>query len=174
MTWQQAPPALRTLARWTTYVLVVGYTVSVAFAYHTTRLVPSGAASRYRGTDPALAQSARVPLQFPKPIGEMLLSTHTHLLTMALIFAVTGACFALCRWPKDERWKRFLIAEPFAAILVSFGAMWLMRFVDARFSYLLFASSTLMAATFYLQAGVVLWELRGSERARGEGPVNPA
>jgi hypothetical protein len=52
-----------------------------------------------------------------------------------------------------------LIVEPFVALLVSFSAMWLMRYVDARFAWLLAASSALMAVTFYVQSFFVLREL---------------
>jgi len=52
-----------------------------------------------------------------------------------------------------------LIVEPFVALLVSFSAMWLMRYVDARFSWLLAASSAIMAATFYVQSFFILREL---------------
>jgi hypothetical protein len=97
-------------------------------------------------------------MQFPKSFSEMLTTTHTHVLSMAAIFAVTGACLALCRRP-GERVRRFLIAEPFVAILVSFSAMWLMRYLDARFSWLLVASSSAMAATFYVQAFLILREV---------------
>lgn len=164
LTWARVPAPLRTVARWVTIVQAVGYTVSLLFVFHTTRMTPAGAAARYRGTDPLLTQGA---MQFPKPLGEMLLSTHTHLLSMAVIFALSGAAFALCRWPRSERWKRFLIAEPFATILVSLAAIWLMRYVDARFSWLLMASSTVMAATFYLQTVVILRDLHQAERAGG-------
>ena len=51
------------------------------------------------------------------------------------------------------------------ALLVSFSAMWLMRYVDGRFSWLLGLSSGLMAATFYAQAFFVLRELAVLRRA---------
>jgi len=54
---------------------------------------------------------------------------------------------------------RVLIVEPFVALLLSFMAMWLMRYVDARFSWLLALSSTIMAATFYLQSFFIVREL---------------
>jgi hypothetical protein len=161
-TWATLPPAVRTLARWLTIVQVVGYSVSLLFVYHTTRMVPAGAAARYRGTDAAAADAA---MQFPKSFAEMLTTTHTHVLSMAAIFALSGACLALCRRPA-ERVRRFLIAEPFVAILVSFSAMWLMRYVDARFSWLLVASSSLMAVTFYVQAFLILRELAAPVEAR--------
>ncbi len=91
----------------------------------------------------------------------MLNITHTHLLGMLVIFVLSGAALALCERP-SERWRRLLIIEPFAALLVSFSAMWLMRYVDPRFSWLLMLSSGIMAITFYVQSFWVLRELLGA------------
>ena len=153
--WRSVPAPLRTLARWVTIVQVVGYTTSLVFVWHTTGLVPPGVATRYRGADPLASEGA---MQFPKSFAEMLTITHTHLLSMAVIFLLTGLGVALCERP-SERWKRWLIAEPFVALLVSFSAMWLMRYVDARFSWLLEASSAVLAVTFYVQSYLILREL---------------
>ena len=163
VTWDTMPRALRTVARWLTIVQAVGYTVSLIFVYRTTGLTPAGAATRYRGGDPAAAESA---MQFPKSFAEMLTTTHTHVLSMAVIFAFTGVCLALCRRPA-ERVRRFLVAEPFVAILVSFSAIWLMRYVDPRFSWLLVASSSVMAVTFYIQVCLILRELTRADRRAG-------
>ena len=160
-TWRSMPAPLRTLARWVTIVQLVGYTTSLVFVWHTTRLVPPGVESRYRGADPEASQGA---MQFPKSFGEMLTITHTHLLSMVLIFVITGIGVALCE-RVGERWKRWLISEPFVALLVSFSAMWLMRYVDPRFSWLLEASSAVLAVTFYVQSYLILREVRRA----GEG-----
>jgi hypothetical protein len=153
--WQRAPAPIRTVARWITLVQLVGYTTSLLFIHHTTGMTPAGVAARYRGSD---ADSSDAAMQFPKSFAEMLTITHTHLLSMAVIFVISGLALALCTRP-SERWRRFLIAEPFVALLVSFSAMWLMRYVDARFSWLLALSSGLMALTFYIQSFFILREL---------------
>ena len=153
--WQSAPAPIRTVARWVTLVQLVGYTTSLLFIHHTTGMTPAGVAARYRGSD---ADSSDAAMQFPKSFAEMLTITHTHLLSMAVIFVISGLGLALCTHP-GERWRRFLIAEPFVALLVSFSAMWLMRYVDARFSWLLALSSGLMALTFYIQSFFILREL---------------
>src|SRR5437879_13811978 len=88
----------------------------------------------------------------------MLTITHTHVLRMAVIFVLTGIGVDLCG-SLQERWRRFLVAEPFAALLVSFAAMWLMRYVDPRFAWLLEASSALLALTFYVQSYLILRDL---------------
>jgi len=157
LTWRDVSAPLRTLARWVAIIQVVGYTTSLVFVWHTTHLVPSGVAARYRGVDPEAAPPGAA-LQFSKSFSEMLTITHTHLLSMAVIFTLTGVGIALCA-RLSERWKRLLIAEPFGALLVSFSAMWLMRYVDGRFGWLLEASSALLALTFYLQSYLILSEV---------------
>jgi hypothetical protein len=155
LTWGTVPETVRTLGRWITIVQLVGYTTSLLFIHHTTGMTPGGVADRYRGSE---TESADAAMQFPKSLAEMLTITHTHLLSMAVIFVLSGLALALCTRP-SERVRRFLIAEPFVALLVSFSAMWLMRYVNARFSWLLALSSGLMAATFYVQSFFVLREL---------------
>jgi ABC-type uncharacterized transport system permease subunit len=163
LTWGTLPPAIRLLARWITIVQLVGYTTSLVYVWHTTKLVPTGIAGHYRGKDPDVSAAA---MEFPKSFSEMLTITHTHLLSMAVIFVLTGLGIALCARP-SERWKRFLIGEPFVALLMSFTAMWLMRYADPRFSWLLEASSAILAVTFYVQSWLILRELgaRGGDAA---------
>ena len=156
--WRQAPPVLRALGLWVTIVQIVGYTTGLAFIHHTTGMTPPGVAEQYRGTDSTVVSDAA--MKFAKPYAEMLNITHTHLLSMAAIFVLSGLALALCERP-SARWRRFLIVEPFVALLVSFSCIWLMRYVDARFSWLLSLSSALMALTFYVQSLFVLRELNG-------------
>jgi ABC-type uncharacterized transport system permease subunit len=156
-TWSQVPAPFRTLARGVTVVQIVGYTTSLIFVWHTTRMVPAGVAGHYRGA--AVDSMAMEAMQFPKSFAEMLTVTHTHLLSMAVIFVITGLGIALCA-RLSERWRWFLIVEPFAALLVSFAAMWLMRYVDPLFAWLLVASSALLAVTFYVQSFLILRELK--------------
>ncbi len=161
MTWKDVPAPFRTLGRWIAIVQLVGYTTSLVFVWHTTRLLPPGVAARYRGANPDASEGA---MQFPKSFAEMLNITHTHLLSMAVIFVITGLGVALCA-SISERWKRILIAEPFCTLLVSFSAMWLMRYVAPGFSWLLEASSFLLAVTFYVNSFLVLRDLHRVGRA---------
>jgi len=155
LSWRDVPEPIRALARWLTIVQIVGYTTALIFVRHTTGMTPTGAALRYRGSDPDASETA---MQFSKSFAEMLNITHTHLLSMAAIFVFSGLALALCSRP-SERWRRVLVVEPFVALLVSFSAMWLMRYVDPRFSWLLALSSGIMAVTFYVQSFFILREL---------------
>jgi hypothetical protein len=155
LSWSRVPGTIRALGRWITIVQLVGYTTSLIFIRHTTGMTPAGVVTRYRGSDPDAAEGA---MQFAKSFSEMLTVTHTHLFSMAAIFVLSGLGLALCTRP-SERWRRILIVEPFVALLVSFSAMWLMRYADPRFSWLLAVSSGLMAITFYVQSFFILREL---------------
>ena len=162
--WRQLSPVLRSLGLSITIVQLVGYTTGLLFVRHTTGMTPPGVSAQYRGSDSTVVADAA--MKFPKSYAEMLDITHTHLLSMAAIFVFSGVALALCERPA-ERWRRILVVEPFVALLVSFSAMWLMRYADARFSWLLVLSSALMALTFYVQSFFVLRELlalRGAER----------
>jgi hypothetical protein len=164
LVWRHAPPPFRALGRWITIIQLVGYTTSLLFVHHTTGMTAPGVAAHYRGGADSTA-AGDAPMEFAKSYAEMLTITHTHLLSMAAIFVFSGAALALCERP-GERWRRLLIAEPFVALLVSFASMWLMRYVDARFSWLLTLSSAVMALTFYVQSFFVLRELaQPAERA---------
>jgi hypothetical protein len=161
LTWAALPEPVRAVGRWITIIQLVGYTTSLVFVHHTTGMTPGGVAARYRGADAGGAEDA---MQFPKSFAEMLTVTHTHLLSMAAIFVFSGLALALCVRP-SERWRRALIVEPFVALLVSFSAMWLMRYADPRFGWLLMLSSGLMAAAFYAQSFFILRELLGGAGA---------
>jgi hypothetical protein len=161
LSWRTVPAPLRTLGRWVTVIQIVGYTTSLLFVWHTTRLTPAGVAERYRGA--ADTTAAAGAMKFHKSFAEMLTITHTHLLGMAAIFTISGLCLALCDAPA-ERHRKLLIAEPFAALLVSFSAMWLMRYEDARFSWLLELSSASLAVVFYMQSWYILRGLNAVAR----------
>jgi hypothetical protein len=161
LSWRRAPSPIRALGLWLTIVQVVGYTTSLLFIHHATGMTPLGVADHYRGSDSSASDAA---MQFPKTYTEMLTITHTHLLSMAAIFVFSGLALALCNRPA-ARWRRRLIVEPFVALLVSFASMWLMRYVDARFSWLLSLSSAVMAVTFYVQSFFVLRELAAPAEA---------
>jgi hypothetical protein len=102
-------------------------------------------------------------MKFEKSLPEMLNITHTHILAMTSFLAIAAAIFALSSRP-SSRLKSFLIVEPFVAILTSFAAMWLMRYVHPAFSYLLMLSSGSFALCFYAMMALSFRELVGARK----------
>lgn len=158
LTWSSVSPTVRSLGRCISVIQLLGYTTALVFVWHTTGLTPGGISGHYRG-----AEGTEGAMQFPKSFAEMLTITHTHLLSMAVIFLISGLSLSLTE-RVAERWKQRLAVEPFVALLLSFSSMWLMRYVHPGFSILLALSSSLMALTFYLQSFLVLRELGWRER----------
>ena len=131
--WRDVPRSLRLVARWVTIAQAAGYGVSLV-------LVP---------------RMPRSP--------DMLLSTHAHLLGMTALFALSGACFALCERPAG-RWKSAIIVVPFIAILTAFTAVWLASALDHRFVWLLRVTGAVITVAFYTQTVVILRALRQAAR----------
>ncbi len=137
LTWARVPPVFRTLARWITIAQAAGYGVSIVFVRQT--------ASQFRALQGADAHG-------------LLLSAHSHLLGMTALFALSGACFALCERPRDPV-KKVVLVAPFAAIMIAFVSVWLMR-ASPVFAWPLLAANVVMAVAFYFQIIVTLRELR--------------
>lgn len=161
----------RYIAIWLVISLAIGYTTGLGFVYHTTGVTPDGVNARYRGNQPDIDSSAlpvvetqppdggEAPeLLFEKSYAEMLNITHTHMLSMASFFALVCGVFALSA-RSSPRLKSILIVEPFVALITSFSALWLMRYVSSAFSIVLMISSASMAVCFYLMVALSLREL---------------
>lgn len=141
LTWAQMPPTFRTLARWITIAQAAGYGVSIVFARKTAQRFLVGGGDSH----------------------DLLLSAHSHLLGMTALFAMSGIMFALCEKP-SEKVKGIVLVAPFAAIMIAFVAVWLMRF-SPLFTWPLLAANLVMAASFYFQIIVTLRALRRARSA---------
>jgi hypothetical protein len=162
ITLRTLPPTLKTLARWALIVMAIGYAHGLLFVYHTTGVTPHGVEERYRGNQQQMQQNADAgngeEMKFEKSLPEMLNIIHTHIISMGTMFCITSIVFAFCSIVSG-RWKKFLLIEPFIAILTSFGSMWLMWKVNPIFSWLLMLSSGSMAVIFYITIYYSLREL---------------
>jgi len=151
LTWDDVPRPIRVLARWITIAQAAGYGVSIAFARETVGKFRSG---------------GNIDTH------ELLLSAHSHLLSMTALFALSGFCFALGTIPREPL-KSWVLRAPFVAILVGFTAVWLAKYW-APLVWMLVACQLLMAVAFYWQIIVTMRELRRVRRADAalEAPAN--
>jgi len=137
------------------FVITIGVSTGLTFLKHTTSLTPKGAVARFNGDE---IKSDDIIENYPKPISEMLLTTHNHVLGLSFIFLSVGLIFYFYT-RINERWKLFLMIEPLISIVVTFSSIWLMRFVNKNFVYLAAASSFLMYLCFYVMVSIALFEL---------------
>jgi hypothetical protein len=142
------------------FVLSTGMVTGLIYLNYTTNYSPDGAAQRFNGTDEFNVEDEfDIPDNYPKPISEMLLTTHSHILGFSFIFFIMGIIFYF-NSILIGFWKTFLLVEPTISIVITFGSIWLMRFVHEDFVFLTILSSTILYLSFFLMAGVSLFELK--------------
>ncbi|MDA8758591.1 hypothetical protein N9M69_04400, partial [Flavobacteriaceae bacterium] len=85
-------------------------------------------------------------LKFKKSSREMLTIIHTHVLSISMIFFITG----ILLWGTEGSvlWKKILSIEPFISILVTFGGIYLIWMGYMWVSYLVLISGILMTLSY--------------------------
>ena len=140
-------------------VLSIGVCVGLAFVNQTTKLSPSGAVERFRGSEENADQDFEIKENYPKSVPEMLMTTHNHIIGFSFIFFTTGMIFYFNSTLKGF-WKTFLLTEPFVSILLSFSSIWGMRFIDRGFVYVTVISAILMYTSFFIMACISIYDLK--------------
>ena len=153
---QQLPIKIKLLLFFTVLNLTFGVSIGLYYVANTTQLSPAGTTEHFSGSE--IDAEFDIPEKYPKPVSELLTTTHNHILSLTLIFLVIGGIFYFTS-SISGRMKTFLIAEPFISILTTFGGIWLIRFVHPAFSYLVIISGILMYGCYFTMAGVLLYEL---------------
>lgn len=176
-------------------VLGVGYAHALVYVYVTTRIVPKGIEERYRGSNEDLgmrneelknnsslsseemedsmsvhsvskqALSVTGEIEYQKSLAEMLNIIHTHVLTMTFIFALSGFITLMTDTLRPGL-RKFIVVEPFVGIIITFAGLWLMRYVNPSFSWLVSLSGTVMALAFAAQCWALIAELRRRSETR--------
>ena len=136
-------------------VLSVGFFTGIRFVGETDSTTPDGIIEHYNGNE----QDEDVMLmKFKKSAQEMLTIVHTHILSMSMLFFLTG--FLLAQTPINERLKLFLIIEPFASILLTFGGLYLIWFGVEWFRYVVIFSGIAMTLSYSAAVIIILKHLR--------------
>lgn len=141
-------------------VLSTGVVTGLIYLNYTTNYSPKGATQRFNGSSELdISDEFDIPENYPKPIPEMLITTHNHILGFSFIFFIMGMIFYF-NSIINGYWKTFFLIEPTISIVITFGSIWLMRYVDSNFVYLTVLSSTLLYLSFFIMAGVSIYELK--------------
>ncbi len=142
------------------FVLTTGLGTGLIYLNYTTDYTPKGTIQRYNGTDiEQEMDDFDIPEYYPKPISEILITTHNHILGFSFIFFITGLIFYF-NSIINGFWKSFLLIEPPISIVITFGSIWLMRFVHENFVYLTFFSSIILYFSFFFMVSVSVYELK--------------
>ncbi len=123
----------------------------------TTELSVTGTTTHYRG-DPPPKDDFEIQDNFEKPLSELLLTTHNHLLGFSFIFALLVPIFYLSSIISGPL-KNFLMIEPFVSVLITFVSIWGLRFISSQFVFLTMLFGLLTYATYFVLVGMIGFEL---------------
>jgi hypothetical protein len=133
-------------------VLTIGYAIGLFFVEHQTSFTPRGVQEQFLGNDESAQE-----IRYPKSANEMFVFMHNHILSMALVFlALSGIFYFTSTSPK---FKRFLMIEPFVAILTTFGGIALVRYSSDVWSWLVVISGVLLFVSYVVIVGMILRDL---------------
>ena len=135
-------------------VLSIGYITGLQFVRQTESIVPNGIEENYLGNEDK--KDVKV-MKFKKGKREMLTIIHTHILSMSFIFFLLGGLVSMTTL--SNKWKAFLMIEPFVSIILTFGGIYLLWMGVSWLKYIVMLSGTLMTMVFVGSAGVVLFQL---------------
>ena len=135
--------------------LGIGITTGLYYVYLTTDSTPSGTIERYNGSE---SVENEIPEEFPKPLENMILTTHNHVNSFAMISFLIGFIFYFNSIIIGKL-KLFLMIEPFLSTLITFSSLWMMRFANENFVYILFLSSFLLYVCWFSMIFIAIYEL---------------
>ncbi|HEX7358443.1 MAG TPA: hypothetical protein VF270_12100 [Ignavibacteriaceae bacterium] len=139
--------------------LTMGVITGLVYLNYTTNYSSSGAIERFKGNESeTLSEEFDIPETYAKNISEMLITTHNHVIGFSLIFLPLTIIFFFNSVITGVL-KNILIVEPFFSTVISFGSLWLVRFVSSDFIYLTIISAVLIYSSYFIMAGVSLYEL---------------
>lgn len=139
--------------------LTMGVITGLVYLNYTTNYSSSGAIERFKGNESETqSEEFDIPETYAKNISEMLITTHNHVIGFSLIFLPLTIIFFFNSVITGVL-KNILIVEPFFSTVISFGSLWLVRFVSSDFIYLTIISAVLIYSSYFIMAGVSLYEL---------------
>ncbi len=138
------PAAYRKLVAVFVAVTLAGVIAGAVFIELTTHLTPAGVTAQYRGLSEAEMETT-AEMKFPKSTLEMLTTTHNHILGLSVLFLTYG--FLYLHAGVASRLRLFIAVEPLGSLVVTFGGLWVVRFLWAPFVYVVVLSGALMLGT---------------------------
>jgi hypothetical protein len=141
-------------------VLTTGYAIGLFFVEHTSSMSSIGIQEQFRGTPESVAE-----IRYEKSVTEMYVFLHNHILSLSLVFLALGSIFYFSSIV-SEGVKRFLMVEPFLAIVTTFGGIALVRFASPVLSWLVMLSGASLFICYGAMVFLILKELWFPKDAR--------
>ena len=138
--------------------LTLGMMVGMIYLNTTTNMTIKGTQERWNGSSNETLMEFEIVENYPKPFSEMLVTTHTHVISFTLIFGIIGFIFNYSS-VVGGFWKKFLMIEPLLSVVITFASIWAMRFIHESFVYVTILSATIMYTSYFMIVGMSIYEL---------------
>ena len=148
------PKELKALIFVFVIVLSIGFYTGLLFVSETSNNSPDGIEEQYLGNEEDV--DAKV-MKFKKNEQQMLTLVHGHILSMSIIFFLTGLILVTTR--TNYKLKLFLLIEPFLSIILTFGGLYLLWKGMLWVKYIVMFSGILMTVSFTLAVFIILKQL---------------
>jgi hypothetical protein len=137
--------------------VTIGIIVGLVFLGTTADYSLGGTVENIRGSD--TEGDFDIPENYPKAEADLLITTHNHIMGFAFIILSVGIIFYF-NATVTGFWKYLIMIEPLVSSLVTFGSIWLIRFVHPGFIWLTAASSVLLYLFLFIMIGICIYELK--------------
>ncbi len=142
------------------YLITVtcGLGIGLVYLAQNTGFSAEGTVEHYNGSATDVTGELDIPEKFPKPLGELLMTTHNHVLGLSFLFLSISLIFYFSSIV-NSFWKTFLMIEPLISVMLTFGSIWGMRFIHSAFVYLTILSAILMYSAVFIMIFLSAYEL---------------
>lgn len=148
------PKELKLLIAAFIVVLSVGFYSGLLFVSETSSTSPNGIEEQYLGNEDD--EDAEV-MKFKKNEQQMLTLVHGHILSMSIIFFLTGLILVTTRL--NYKLKLFLLIEPFISVILTFGGLYLLWTGLLWVKYVVMFSGLLMTISYTLAVFIIMKQL---------------
>lgn len=148
------PKELKLLIAAFIVVLSIGFYTGLLFVSETSSNSPEGIEEQYLGNEENLDANV---MKFKKNEQQMLTLVHGHILSMSIIFFLTGLILLTTRL--NLKFKLFLLIEPFVSIILTFGGLYLLWKGLLWVKYVVMFSGMLMTLSYSLAIFIILKQL---------------
>lgn len=135
--------------------MLVGIFTGLGYIYYTTDMNTHGTIEHYNGS---IVEKDEIPEEFPKPLEGMILTTHAHVNSFALISFAIGIVFYFGSIITGKL-KMFILIEPFISTMITFISLWLLRYVNESFVYIVMTSGILMYSFWIIMIVLSIYEI---------------
>lgn len=135
-------------------VLSIGFFMGISFVNETTDASSDGVETQYLGNENI--EDAPV-MKFKKSEREVLTLVHNHMLSLSVIFFMLAIIVSTTSI--NKKFKLFLMLEPFASIILTFGGIYILWTGVLWFKYIIMLSGILMTFTFTASVLIILKQL---------------